>query len=395
MNRPSTVIAYMNAGHAIDHFAILIFPTAVLAIGPAFGISYGELLHFAIPGFIAFGAGSLPAGWLGDRWSRRNTMLVFFFGTGISCVAMGLVQTPLQMSVALTALGLFTSIYHPVGTAMLVSYAERLGREVGINGVWGNLGVAFSAVVTGAICQYVGWRAAFIVPGVVSIILGVAFMRAVTHEVKAAVKDDPAELRVARSDMGRVVVILVVTVIALSTTYNAITVSLPKLFGERLGDLTNNTAVIGLIAAAIYVVAALAQSMVGRMIDRYPLKSIFLVISLVLAPLLLVAAQLSNTLLVLVSVGIVIAIFSQVTVNDAIVAKFTSDRWRARAYAARHFIGFCAAGVSVWLVAWLHESGGFALMLTSLGYVCVLIIVGAVAFPQERSFVARALQPAE
>ena len=165
MNSPSRVIGFVNAAHFIDHYAMLIFAAAVIIMGPALGMAYSELLPYATPGFVAFGAGSLITGWLGDRWSRRHMMVIFFVGIGASMIAVGLVQTPLQLGAALLSIGLFASIYHPVGTAMIVSYADKLGREMGLNGVWGNLGVASSALVTGVIGQYLGWRWAFIVPG--------------------------------------------------------------------------------------------------------------------------------------------------------------------------------------------------------------------------------------
>ena len=175
MNSPSRVITFVNAAHFIDHYAMLIFAAAVIIMGPALGMAYSELLPYATPGFVAFGAGSLITGWLGDRWSRRHMMVIFFLGIGASMIAVGFVSTPLQLGAALLAIGLFASIYHPVGTAMIVSYADKLGREMGLNGVWGNLGVASSALVTGVIGQYLGWRWAFIVPGIVTILIGVAF----------------------------------------------------------------------------------------------------------------------------------------------------------------------------------------------------------------------------
>ena len=175
MNSPARVIGFVNAAHFIDHYSMLIFAAAVIVMGPALGMAYSELLPYATPGFVAFGAGSLITGWLGDRWSRRHMMVIFFVGIGASMIAVGLVQTPLQLGAALLSIGLFASIYHPVGTAMIVSYADKLGREMGINGVWGNLGVASSALVTGVIGQYLGWRWAFIVPGIVTIAIGVAF----------------------------------------------------------------------------------------------------------------------------------------------------------------------------------------------------------------------------
>src|SRR5258705_4587372 len=175
MNSPSRVITFVNAAHFIDHYAMLIFAAAVIIMGPALGMAYSELVPYATPGFVAFGAGSLITGWLGDRWSRRHMMVIFFAGIGASMIAVGLVQTPLQLGAALLAIGLFASIYHPVGTAMIVSYADKLGREMGLNGVWGNLCVASSALVTRAVRHDLGWRWAFIGPRVLTMLIRVGF----------------------------------------------------------------------------------------------------------------------------------------------------------------------------------------------------------------------------
>ena len=182
MNSPGRVICFVNVAHFIDHYAMLIFAAAVIIMGPALGMAYSQLLPYATPGFIAFGAGSLLTGWLGDRWSRRHMMVIFFIGIGASMIAVGLAQTPLELGLALLAIGIFASIYHPVGTAMIVSYADRLGREMGLSGVWGNLGVASSALVTGVIGQSFGWRFAFIIPGSLTILIGLAFALTVVHE---------------------------------------------------------------------------------------------------------------------------------------------------------------------------------------------------------------------
>src|ERR1700752_4244644 len=237
MNSPSRVINFVNAAHFIDHYSMLIFAAAVIIMGPALGMAYSELLPYATPGFVAFGAGSLVTGWLGDRWSRRHMMVIFFVGIGLSMISGAFVQTPLQLGAALLSIGIFASIYHPVGTAMIVSYANRLGREMGINGVWGNLGVASSALVTGVIGQYLGWRWAFFIPGIVTILIGIAFMRTVVHEDRSGFKQAVAQARVAKQDMWRVIAALLIVVIAISTTFNAVTVALPKLFAERLVEV--------------------------------------------------------------------------------------------------------------------------------------------------------------
>src|ERR1700738_2765744 len=222
MNSPARVIGFVNAAHFIDHYSMLIFAAAVIVMGPAFGMSYSELLPYATPGFVAFGAGSLLTGWLGDRWSRRHMMVIFFAGIGASMIAVGLVQTSLQLGAALLAIGLFASIYHPVGTAMIVSYADRLGREMGLNGVWGNLGVASSALVTGVVGQYLGWRFAFIIPGIITVLIGAAFARTVVHEDRSGFRQAAAQARVAKDDMWRGDAGLVVVGNAISTPVNGV-----------------------------------------------------------------------------------------------------------------------------------------------------------------------------
>lgn len=383
MNAPGRVIGFVNAAHFIDHYSMLIFAAAVIIMGPALGMTYADLLPYATPGFIAFGAGSLLTGWLGDRWSRRHMMVIFFVGIGVSMISVGMVQTPLQLGAALLSIGIFASIYHPVGTAMIVSYANKLGREMGLNGVCGNLGVASSALVTGVIGQYLGWRFAFIIPGTITILIGIVFASTVVHEDRTGTRQAAAQARVAKQDMWRVVLALLIVVIAISTTFNAVTVALPKLFAERLADLTRSPALLGLIAACVYVFGAMTQYTIGKLLDRHSLKTVALPLSFVLAPLLYIAASLSDLPLILASIGIVMGAFGQVTVNDAMVGKYTSEEWRSRAYAVRYFVGFTAAGISVGLVAWLYEHGGFVTMLHAFGVLCLLTIVAAIILPYE------------
>lgn len=397
MNTPRRVIGFVNAAHFIDHYAMLIFAAAVIIMGPALGMAYADLLPYATPGFVAFGAGSLLTGWLGDRWSRRHMMLIFYLGIGLSMISVGFVQTPWQLGAALLSIGLFASIYHPVGTAMLVSYADRLGRDMGLNGVWGNLGVASSALVTGVVGQYLGWRFAFIVPGVITVMIGIVFALSVVHEDRRGSKQAAAQARIARDQMWRVVLALLLVVIAISTTFNAITVALPKLFAERLAGLTQSPALLGVIAAGVYVFGAMTQYTIGRLLDRHALKTVALPLSLVLAPLLYLAADARDWALIVASIGIVMGAFGQVTVNDAMVGKYTAEEWRSRAYAVRYFIGFTAAGASVGLVAWLYERGGFVTMLQAFSALCLVAIIAALILPPELPAAQPALRevPAE
>ena len=124
MNRDRIHFLFLNVGHYLDHLFTLIFATvAALALSREWGLSYGELLTYATPGFFAFGLFSLPAGWLADKWSREGMMAVFFVGIGLASIATSFAQTPLQVGIGLFVVGTFAAIYHPVGLAIVVGAA--------------------------------------------------------------------------------------------------------------------------------------------------------------------------------------------------------------------------------------------------------------------------------
>ena len=384
MSQSKKTILYINIAHFIDHYAMLIFPAAVIVVAPTFHMSYAELLPYATPSFIAFGAGSLITGWLGDKWSRRNMMAIFFFGMGVSLGAVSVVQTPLQLGIVLLFIGLMASIYHPVGTAILASNAEKLGKEMGINGVWGNVGVASSALCTGVVNQYFGWRISFLIPAIICLGIGFLFLRNIPSTVdQTNKKSSVSTARVSKSLMVWVVASLVITVIASSTIFNAITVALPKLLQERLSSLTTNMATLGVITFFVYLSGALTQYIVGNLLDKYPLKNVFLPLAILIVIALYLAASISGYYLIVLSIFIIAAVFGQVTVNDTMLGKYTSDEWRSRAYAARYFLGFTAAGLSVGLVSILYNQGGFALMLKAIAALSLFTVLGALIFPKE------------
>ena len=176
MSRNVLRLAFLNIGHAYDHLFMLLYATVVLALEDAFQMTYGELIALSFPGFVAFAVGALPAGWLGDRWDRTYLMAAFFLGIGGASILTGLAQSPWQIAVGLALIGLFASIYHPVGIAMVVEGRDKVGKVLGINGVFGNLGVAGAAIVAGLLTETLGWRAAFIIPGAIAAATGVAYI---------------------------------------------------------------------------------------------------------------------------------------------------------------------------------------------------------------------------
>lgn len=392
--KPLSLIVLLNIGHTLDHLFMLIYPTVVLVLAPAFGLPYSEMLPLSLGGFIAFGAGSLPAGWLGDRWSRHGMMVVFFIGIGVASIVTALARTGFEIAAGLTAVGLFAAIYHPVGIAMLVKDEPRLGLTLGINGVAGNLGLAFAALISGALADLFTWRAAFIAPGVLSIGCGLWFWAAIPK----ALIDGAGGKRTGKAavpvDFARVFAVLVVATVCGGIIFNATTVAMPKVFDERLAALTRTTLGIGALVCGVYVLAAIAQLCVGQLIDRRPLRGVFVMIAVMQAPLLLLAGSVSDWAMLAVATAMMFFVFGQIPINDAMVARYIDDRWRARAYALRYVISFGASATAVPLVAATYGgTGGFQTLFTILAGLAVLVFAAALCFPQPRETAVAA--PAE
>ena len=380
MEQRRSLLAYVNAGHFLDHYAMLIFPAAVIAMREDFASSYGDLLALAAPGFIAFGAGSMLAGWLADAWSRRHMMTLFLVGIGLNLVACGFASTPFELGAALFMVGVFASIYHPVGTTLIATHASDLARGIGFNGMIGNLGVASSAIATGLIADHYGWRAAFIAPGLVTVAVGFAFM--VTFREDFQGKAEPrVSQRPPTHHIVRLLAALGLTITASSMLFNSITVALPKLLEERLGEAGADPAVWGFVAAGLYLFGALSQYTVGTLAARRGLFTLFLPITIVIVVMPFLVAFSYGPWLVAACLPLIAASFGLITVTDAIVGQNATAKWRSTIYGLRYFLTSPAAGAAVVLIAFAHERGGFQLTFEILGGVAALGLVACALLP--------------
>jgi MFS family permease len=372
-------IVFVNIAHAFDHFVLLIYPTAVIAIAAQQGLDYGSLIGLATGAFVAFGLCSLPVGWIADRMGRRNMLAIFFLGYGASCFAISQASGSVALASLLLVLGIFSAIYHPVGSSMLVSHTRHLGRDLGWNGVWGNLGAASASAVTAIIAVTFGWRWAFVLPGVVCILIGIAFVLLVDGDGEPHARQDTAARTVTTSSPLMLLSLFAFALVASGMTFNVVTIALPKVIDERIG-LDLPLILTGSLATAVFVAGALTQLSIGRLIDRYSLPSIFVGLSL-LQPIGLAIATVSGGIVLLFGLLLVTAaVYGQVVVNDAMIARYIPPRYRARAYSVRYFLGFTAAGFAAPAIAVLHNHGGFATVLATTAAFGLIVLICALTF---------------
>ncbi|MEH6568706.1 MAG: MFS transporter [Halioglobus sp.] len=356
----------LNLGHALNHYLILVFPTVALFLVDVWGMSYSDLLKLGSVGVLAYGAGALPAGWLADRYGRSKLMTVFFVGIGASSVLAGQADTPVQLMVAVSLLGLFASIYHPVGIAMVYEASSRPGRLLAINGVAGNLGLAAAAGMTTVLAQHWGWGSAFVVPGIVSIVLGITYMR--IHKNAETVYSAPTSttnLQRSVNNMPRIFFCIAIVAVCGGLVFNSLTTALPKILAEQNGGQLLSLTAVGGIATAILVFASCAQLIVGELLDRYT-PEVLLTAMVSLQILALLAAILFASPIIPLAAALFLT-FGQIPINDLMIGKNSSNEWRSRFYAMKYSLGLGVASIAYWLIAVTHDIGnGFGPMYSVL-----------------------------
>ena len=403
MNRDRLYFLMLNIGHFMDHLFTLIFATvAALALHREWGVGYSELLAYATPGFFAFGLFALPAGWLADKWSRDGMMSVFFIGIGLASIATGFASTPLQIGIGLFVIGMFAAIYHPVGLAIVTMKWRNTGMRIAANGVWGNLGVACAALITGFLIDNGGWRMAFILPGLFSIFMGFAYIalrwegiREETTAPKAQAVASEASLSASyRALLLRVTAIVFLTTAVSSIIFQSTTFALPKIFDERLQGLAASLSkageagagdvatVIGSLAFVVFAVASIAQLIVGSLLDKFGPRRVFMVVATLQLVFFSLMPGLHDGIALAVALGFMLGAFGQIPINDFMIGKMASGTHRARIYGIRYVVAFSVLAITLPLVAVVYERWGFDTLFRILAAAALVILIAVSLLPR-------------
>jgi MFS family permease len=389
---------FINVAHFVDHYVILIFPTVVIALEKSLARTYAELIALATASFVAFGLFSLPWGYLADYWSRRRIMAGFFFGCGFSLAMAAAAPNVYWLAAALFLLGIFAAIYHPVGVPLLISSARDRGRDLAMNGVFGNLGVAFAPGITALILATLGWRAAFGIPAAVCVAIGFAYLR-FTGEADAGRSERAKVAEVPLTWAMAAAIFAFFALISFSggIVFNVMTIAIPKIVDERM-TAQIPLVLIGSVATGVLLFGGIAQLVVGRLVSRFAPHVLFAVIGLLQVAGIVWAYFATGPILLGALVISIAAIYAQVTVGDVVMARYTADAWRGRVFSVRFFLAFISSGIAVSLIAGLHGQGGFGLvLLVTAAFAAVFalatLMISMLAGRAEAN--AKAMQPAE
>ena len=391
---PNQAIRLVNYGHFLNHVIMLIYPTIALTISEVWPHSYGELLSAFFVGSMIYGIAAYPAAWISDRWNAWYMLVIYLIGTGMAAIATGFAANLLQMFIGLSIIGLFASIYHPVGTAFVVRHAENRAKELGKNGAWGTAGLAFASLIAAGLTFLFGWRAAFLLPGIASLLLGIVFLMSKSNlalTTREQTKKKQTSFRdLTTPELIRVMSILTITVLAVGLFTQAFTIGLPKLYDSTLKHfivLLNLDTFQGKLISAAFVsmvifFGSFGQIIGGNLSSLWSPKNVYIGMFLFVLPLVFISIKTEGVGLIITGAFIMIAVTGCLPAENCILVNFVPEDWHARLFSIKFVIGLGGGSAAVLVNGYIFDQTiGFFWFFGFLGVLATIVIIGAVLLP--------------
>ena len=389
---PNARLLFVNLGHFVDHLFMLIFAKAAFSAGISFGLArdgaYAEMIPYGIPALILFGACAPIAAHLADIWSRNGMIAVFFIGIGIVSIATGFATSPMHLGISLAVLGIFAAIYHPVGIAMVVEGGGNVGWRLGANGVWGNMGVAAAPLITGFILAEYDWRLAFVIPGMISIIVGLIFIKFVFSNRIRIPEPCPRERAIIgfMSGWKRALFALALVTAAGGFVFGSMIFLIPRMFEVSMSGISIDVAVTGALAALVYAIAAWAQLFVGRIIDKRRIKPVLLCIAAGQPVMIGFMATQTDYGLLIASLLALAFVFGQIPITDAVLTRYVPDEWRTKVLSVKFMLNLVIGALALLVAKEILETGSeFDTLMFVLAISSSLVFFAALILPAKDS----------
>ena len=374
---------YINIGHFLDHFMMLIFAKAAFDAGRYFGLGYDEIIIYGTLGLFLFGAAAPLAGWLADKYSRSIIIIIYPFGVSLGAFLCFLSSSPIMLGFSIGVIGFFAAIFHPVGIAMLIRDSNKVGIRLGVNGVWGNMGVAAAPVLTGFIILNSNWQLSFLVPSIICFIFGLAQLRGFKE---IDIKEEKTKQKTSNGlvEGWKIVLLsLTMTTLAGGFIFGSLTFLIPRIFEVNLSGISVDIAITGLLAGIVYAIASLSQVGVGYLIDRYSPKIILGFVGIGQFLLIYLSSLYIDYALFFVMLMAMFFVFGQVPITDAILVRYVDDQWRARILSVKFLINLCAGASVLPLVSlFLGYGYTFSDLLTILSCLAIFVVISAYMLPK-------------
>jgi MFS family permease len=368
-------------GHFLSHFNMLVFPAVALPLAGRLDMPLAAVLGLSFWMYLLFGLSAMPWGLMADKLGANALMRLYYAGAGLCGLAAAAgIDSPAGLTAALAGIGLFSGIYHPTGLGMISKHMSRVSHGMGINGMFGNLGLAAAPLVAGIVTWVWGPRTAYLLLGLLNL-SGLAVMVVLPPPTAEA---GPAKARQSGGSSG--FMILLVAMMLGGIAYRGATVILPAYFELRNAELfqwlsrslptdLSTNLVATLITSAIFLVGMLGQYMGGRIAEKFSLTYSYLVFHLVtIGPAFLMARAVDLPLVFLALIYFFFLLGMQ-PIENTLVSLLTPARWRHAAFGMKFVLTFGVGALAVKGVGAVEQTAGIQWVYPALGCVSIALVL--------------------
>lgn len=374
--------------HFLTHMFILVFPAITMPIIATTGMPIEKVVGLSFLMYFAYGMGALPAGYLADRWEARRVLITGVYAMGLGMALVGFFPIPKLIPLWLMIVGLGASVYHPAGLALISHTVGKRGFALGINGVFGNLGIAFAPLVTGLLTWLTSWQTACISIGLSSVVTG--FLLGLV-----SIDETINPVHVKRGDGDpeyiKYFVIMGVALVFGGLAYRGNTVLLPSYLElkttffarliEALPFQRSGSATLGatVLTSVVFSFGIFGQLLGGKLADRYDLRWAYLGIQAAALPFLVAMAFTTNYLLAVCAAIYALFSLGMQPIENSLIAALTPAKWRSTGFAVKFILTFGVGSAAVYLVGFVKTAYSLEAVYLFLGAVALGLVLSIMA----------------
>jgi MFS family permease len=380
------ILIFTSAAHYLTHFFVLVFPALVMPISRDFSMEPADVIRISFPMYLCYGLLAIPWGYLSDRIDPRSMMGAGMIIAGGGFVASGLAQSVDQLTLCLGLIGVGCSAYHPSGLALISKGIRVRGRAMGINGLWGNFGIASAPFVAGIFTYAMGWKSTLLAFGLLGILLGVSCFAA---RFSIGSEDLQRGSSVAGREAVTLFLLLCAAMVFSGLMYRGYTIILPTFFENKLAGLGGilssavgearvasdaDTLLATLITCGVYLIGMVGQLIGGRVADRFELRRAYLTFFCCALPFLLSLRFVEGPFLIPLAGFFVLFSLGMQPIENSLVAMLTPPQWRSVSYGVKFTLVFGAGSLSVHFVSFVDGRYGLDAVILLLSFFLVMVI---------------------
>ena len=379
MNRfEKTILAITGGSHLSVHALMLALPSLIPIIRNEFNVGLDTLGFVVTISAFMFGLGAIPAGWAEKRFGGRQLLLIYQLGSSLSAILVALSSSFEMMVISLGLMGFFCSIYHPAGLTLISHRVNKLTKGMAVHGIFGSTGSALGPILATAVAALISWRASYAVLGTFNGILAISTFFAIPYRRRTDMPEEEFANHEEKTNKPALILYFLTNAF-LGMAYYGFTTFMPVHFADNTNSLLPSMSAnmkAGLFPTMVFIAGIGGQLIGARIGDRFHKPTALLWIILANIPFFILMGYTTDLFLVLSSLMLGVAYFSNQPIGNTLIAQFTRSQNRGLGYGISFFLSFGIGSLAAGFSGIIAVKMGVSAVFPSMG----LLLIPSVIF---------------